>query len=62
MEVLPRQWSGINREGGAARVTKVNVDRNTSAVTLAVAYIVSAEKEAAVPLKVQYSVQYYTLR
>lgn len=48
VEIEQRVWSGMNKEGGAARVTKVNADGS-----LAVAYILTHDKEAAVPLKVR---------
>lgn len=47
VQVLKRQWPGMNKEGGAARVTKVHGDG-----TLAVAYIVGGEKDPSVPMKV----------
>lgn len=50
VEIEQRVWSGMNKEGGAARVTKVNADGS-----LAVAYILTHDKEAAVPLKVRQS-------
>lgn len=48
VQVLKRQWPGMNKEGGAARVTKVNGDG-----TVSVAYIVGAEKDYSVPMKVR---------
>lgn len=52
VDVIQRQWSGINREGGAARVTKVNVDQVTGApASLFVAYIVGAESELYLPVR-----------
>lgn len=47
VQVLKRQWPGMNKEGGAARVTRVHANG-----TVAVAYIVGTEKEASVPLQV----------
>lgn len=50
VEIEQRVWSGMNKEGGTARVTKVNADG-----TLAVAYILTQDKDAAVPVKVRES-------
>lgn len=53
VDVPPRQRSGINTEGGAARVTRVDVDEDTGAPTsVSVAYIVGVESERGLPVQV----------
>lgn len=47
VKVLQRQWPGVNKPGGIARIFKVNADN-----TLGVAYVLGNEKEAAVDPKV----------
>ena len=48
VNVMQRQWSGVNKQGGIARITRVNSDD-----TLAVSYIIGDYKEAAVNTKVR---------
>lgn len=47
VKVLQRQWPGVNKEGGIARVTKVNPDS-----TLAVEYVIGNDRESSVHVKV----------
>lgn len=47
VKVLQRQWPGVNKEGGVARVFKINSDS-----TVAVAYVLGNEKESSVDVKV----------
>lgn len=48
MNVLRRQWPGVNKHGGIARITRVNSDD-----TLSVSYIIGDNKEAAISTKVR---------
>lgn len=48
VNVLRRQWPGVNKHGGIARITRVNSDD-----TLSVSYIIGDYKEAAVSTKVR---------
>lgn len=46
--VAERQWPGVNKEGGAARVVKVHDDN-----TVGVKYIINNRSEASVHVKVR---------
>lgn len=48
VRVVQRQWPGVNKQGGIARVLKVNAD-----ATIAVTYVVGGGGETAVSLKVR---------
>lgn len=48
VKVAQRQWPGVNKEGGDARVLKMNEDG-----TVAVAYIIGKRSEASVHVKVR---------
>lgn len=48
VNVTQRQWPGVNKEGGAARISHVNDDG-----TVGVAYIIGKRSEASVHVKVR---------
>lgn len=48
VKVAQRQWPGVNKEGGDARVVQMNEDG-----TVAVAYIIGNRSEASVHVKVR---------
>lgn len=45
VDVMPRLWAGINKPGGAARITKVNYDAEEDEYTYNVSYIVHSGGE-----------------
>lgn len=45
VDVMPRLWAGINKPGGAARITYVNYDQEEDEYTYNVSYIIHSGSE-----------------
>lgn len=46
VEVMARLWAGINKPGGAGRITKVHFDAEEDEYTYTVSYIVNGGRES----------------